>query len=327
MAYNQGRSPLYLRDVDKLDRQDDRAAARLFSSANIHHAIECGHLGLAIFLFIFGEACDAYQSRTISHTERTHMVLLAYFFKTIWQGFLADNGYPLSRHYISQEADDILDILVNGLLSLIVIHRDHLAPFPLLPWMHGSEANEHVFGLLRSTLPEFTIVDALQLIPKIDVCLMANCRRKLSMSDLQRGGAGYTHTHSDSSGANLEVLLSFPSPEVLEKVVKTAWIEANTIWEVLGYFRGASTTPSLPLVPATDLDVDADDSLEEITREEESEVRTPSDRKLLDQALHAASVASESLPGSLSVPDRIEDMLNECGLAAAALNMRELASL
>lgn len=84
MVYDQGRSPLYIRDVDKLDRQDDRAAARLFSSTNIRHAIDCGHLGLAIFLFIFGEACDAYQSRTISHTERIHMVLLAYFFKTIW---------------------------------------------------------------------------------------------------------------------------------------------------------------------------------------------------------------------------------------------------
>ncbi|KAF4607769.1 hypothetical protein EYR40_000104 [Pleurotus pulmonarius] len=328
MVYDQDRSPLYVRDVEKLDRQDDRAAARLFSAANIKHAIEAGHVGLVIFLFIFGEACDAYQSRTITHTQRIRMVLLAYFFKTIWKEFLAENRYPSSRHYISQEADDILDILVNGLLGLIIIHRDHLSsPFPLLPWIHGSEANEHIFGLMRSTLPEFTIVDAIQMIPKLDVRLMAACQREIDTSDLRRGGAGYTHGHFDGSGVNLDTLSSFPSHEVFEHLAGIAWIEANAIWEVLGYFRGSSPTHSPPLVPDTDLDVDADDPLDEPVMEDESQVDGASDREILDQALRAASLIS-AVPSDLpDLSDSVNDTLNDCGLAAAALNMRDLAAL
>ncbi|KAG9217784.1 hypothetical protein CCMSSC00406_0003527 [Pleurotus cornucopiae] len=272
MAHSQEHSPLYLRDVDKLDCQDDHAAARLFSAANIQHAIECGHTALAIFLFIFGEAYNTYQSCTISHPQRIHMVLHAYFFKTIWKGFLADNGYPLTHHYLSQEADDILDILVNGLLALIIIHRNYLSsPFPLLPWTHGSEANEHVFGLLHSMIPEFTVVNVVQ--------------------------------------------------EVFKQVAGTAWIKANAIWEVLGYFRGS--TPSLSRIPVVDPDLDIDDSLDE---EDDSAQHTVSDRQILKDALHAAFVASVA-PDRPDLTGGTEAMLNECGLAAAALNIRDLASL
>ncbi|KAF4599335.1 hypothetical protein EYR40_006427 [Pleurotus pulmonarius] len=324
MAHSQEHSPLYLRDVDKLDRQDDRAAARLFSAANIQHAIDCGHTGLAIFLFIFGEACDAYQSRTISHPQRIHMVLRAYFFKTIWKGFLVDNGYPFSRHYLSQDADDILDILVNGLLALIIIHRDYLSsPFPLLPWTHGSEANEHVFGLLRSMIPEFTVVDAIQVIPKLDIRLMAACSRKIDLSKLRRGGAGYAHSHFDGSGTDMATLSQFPLQDVFRQVAGTAWIEANAIWEVLGYFRGS--TPSLSRIPVVDPDLDIDDSLDESSVEDDSVENTVSDRQVLEDALHAASVASVADHPDLT--EGTEAMLNECGLAAAALNIRDLASL
>ncbi|KAJ8694295.1 Methionine--tRNA ligase, mitochondrial [Pleurotus ostreatus] len=330
MAYNQDRSPLYIRDVDKLDRQDDRAAARLFSAASIQHAIECGHSGLAIFLFIFGEACDAYQSRTISHTQRIHMVLLAFFFKLIWKQFLTENRYPIARHFLSQDADNILDILVNGLLALIIIHRDHLDPFPLLPWTHGTEVNEHIFGLLRSTLPEFTIVDALQMIPKLDVRLLAACRRKIDAASLQRGGAGYAHTHFDSSGAALDTLSYFPPQEVIEQVAHLAWTEANAIWEVLGDFTSSSMTPSASHVPVAtanlDLGVDVDD-LDELDPQEESAMDVPSDRELLDEALHIASFVTLPPSERPDLPGGAIEMINECGLAAAALNMRDIGYL
>ncbi|KAF9495354.1 hypothetical protein BDN71DRAFT_1391902 [Pleurotus eryngii] len=227
MAYNQDRSPLYIHDVNKLDHQDDCAAAQLFSAASIQQAIECGHSDLAIFLFIFGEACDVYQSHTISHTQHIHLVLWAFFFKSIWKHFLTENRYPLARHFISPEADDILDILVNGLLALIIIHCDHLSPFPLLPWLHSTKVNEHIFGLIRSTLPEFTIIDAIQIIPKLNVCLMAACRRKVDTSSLRRGGAGYAHTHFNSSRADLDALSYFPPQEVFEKVAGRSGITCH----------------------------------------------------------------------------------------------------
>ncbi|KAL4259870.1 hypothetical protein AB1N83_010672 [Pleurotus pulmonarius] len=276
MVYDQDHSPLYVRDVDKLDHQDDRAAARLFSAANIEHAINSGHAGLAIFLFVFGEACDAYQSRTINHTERIRMVLLAYFFKTLWKSCLAENGYSPTRHYLSHEADDILDIMM---------------------------------------------------IPKLNVRLMAACQRKVDASDMRRGGAGYAHTHFDGSGADLESLACFPSQETFEHIAGIAWTEANTIWEVLGYFRGSSPTSSLPLVPIPDLDVDIDDALDEPTTGLELESIKVLDRQILDEALQAAAFTSVPPSDIPDLPKGVEDILNECGLAAAALNIRDLASV
>ena len=56
--------PLYHRDVEKMDRQDDNAATHLFSAETLdfvrkHHA---GCLGFAVYLFVMGEVVDAYQS-------------------------------------------------------------------------------------------------------------------------------------------------------------------------------------------------------------------------------------------------------------------------
>jgi hypothetical protein len=145
-------SPLYWRDVDQLDRQDDRAAARLFSASFLCYAISQhgnDNPALPIYLFVIGELVDAYENRYIPHIERVRMVLRMQFFKSIWKTFLRASGYQENRYFISADADNIIDILIDGLLALIFIHRDHLKMFfPLLPWMHGSEANEHVFGLL-----------------------------------------------------------------------------------------------------------------------------------------------------------------------------------
>ena len=65
-------SPLYIRDVEKLDRQDDNAAARFFSAATLQHLVqkESQDLGLIVYLFIFGELTDACQNRFIPHSER-----------------------------------------------------------------------------------------------------------------------------------------------------------------------------------------------------------------------------------------------------------------
>ncbi|TFY73191.1 hypothetical protein EWM64_g10821 [Hericium alpestre] len=125
MALNFEDSPLYRRNVEKLDRQDDRAAARLFSADALKHAIEhTDNLGLVAYLFVFGEMVDAYQSRTIPHSERIKMVLRARFFKDLWKAFLRNAGYPERCYFISRDADDITDILINGLLSIIYIHWD-----------------------------------------------------------------------------------------------------------------------------------------------------------------------------------------------------------
>ncbi|KAJ6532807.1 hypothetical protein B0H10DRAFT_2449660 [Mycena sp. CBHHK59/15] len=105
------------------------------------------------------------QSRTLSHHERAKIAIRTHLFLNTWRKFLEKGGYPEARHFISKEAFDIAQILINGLLGLIIIHRDHLGdiPCPLLPWFNASEPNEHCFSGLRDMTPDMTMQQAIVL--------------------------------------------------------------------------------------------------------------------------------------------------------------------
>ena len=177
------------------------------------------------------------------------MVLRMRFFKSIWKSFLRASGYQETRYFISADADDIIDTLIDGFLALVFIHRDHLSmPFPLLPWMHGSEANEHVFGLLQSLIPDFTMLDVLRLIPKLNVRLMAACKAKNEKVDFRCTAAGYSHTYFDSDDIPLGVLSEFPSDHEIAQAAAIAYDEANTLWDFLGYYHTSVATNPTPSV-------------------------------------------------------------------------------
>jgi hypothetical protein len=57
---------------------------------------------------------DAYQNRSIPHIDCVKMLYRASFFKKLWKTFLTESGYSEVQYFISQEADDIMDIFVNG---------------------------------------------------------------------------------------------------------------------------------------------------------------------------------------------------------------------
>ncbi|TFK27117.1 hypothetical protein FA15DRAFT_702135 [Coprinopsis marcescibilis] len=151
LAYEEG-SPLYVRDVDRVDRQDDHAASRLFSADVLKFFSEKHpeYLGDIIYLFIFGELIDAYQNRSMTHPERINI------------------GYTEAQHTISKAALDIARIIAEGLLALVFIHRDHLSELaPLLPWLHSTESCEHVFGEARRIIDDFPLRDFVYMSPKL----------------------------------------------------------------------------------------------------------------------------------------------------------------
>jgi len=174
LAYDDG-TPLYRRDVERIDRQDDNAASRLFSGVTLDFIVKQhpDQLGVIVYLFVFGELIDAYQNRHINHAERVVMVLRAQYFVDMWLNFTLKAGYAKARYFMSRESVEIIRFLVDDLISLIVVHRDHLptdsAPIPLLPWLHSSEVCEHVFGLSRQIIMDFTMVDLLHMVPKLKV--------------------------------------------------------------------------------------------------------------------------------------------------------------
>lgn len=322
IAFSPNGSPLYVCDVHKLDRQDDRAAARLFSASTLDFLIErnSDNLGLIVYLFVFGELADAYQSRTASHSERVRMALRAKFFKDLWKMFLRDGGYKLSRHFISNEADDIIDILVNGIIGLVYIYRDVLeGRYPLLPWMKASESNEHSFGFLRELVPDITMLDVLRLVPKLRVRLMAACKRKTHKLNFRKTASGYSHTYSDGDTTDLRSLAIFPTDVEIASVTKMVFDEATMLWELLGYYpSGTATGAQMGTEPTIGRSVDDGE-----VSESEEEVEEESDRQELQNALNnAAAMQADGLPS-----DRTDNELDQCVYAAASFNITDLEEM
>ncbi|KAK7013894.1 hypothetical protein R3P38DRAFT_3322441 [Favolaschia claudopus] len=174
-------SPLYKRDWINRDRMDDNAAARITSADTLRQAAQnpSKNLGLVAYLFVFGDLTGAYQSRTMSHHERAKIAIRTRLFIQTWHQYLAKGGYSEARHFISKEAYDISQILINGILGLIVIHRDHLGDktCPLLPWMVASEPNEHSFS-------DFTLQEAMCIVPTLRTTMQSATTHYPSDSDL-----------------------------------------------------------------------------------------------------------------------------------------------
>lgn len=270
--------PLMLRDVDKLDRQDDNAACRTFSGQTLKWMVD-NHpewIGCAIYLFLGGETVDALQNRFIPIADRIVIVLRMHFFLEMWLDVLEMSGYSKSKHCISHEALDILRYVIRGLLQLVIIYRDDLnGEFPLLPWLHSTEVCEHVFGICRQLIKDFTMLDFQYMIPKLYVRLREHSL--FHNREAETGNAtasGYNHTYSDLRRLDLAALSTFPSDdEIADELTPRAYEEAKGLWEILGVdvdslrrqpsaFPSASswfTMPEDDVTSEKDSDDDADD--------------------------------------------------------------------
>ena len=267
-------SPLYHRDVEKLDRQDDNAATRLFSATALEFVTNHfpDRLGLIVYLFVMGEVIDAYQSRTIAHLEWIKMVLRCRHFIRLWKRFLNVAGYSQVKYYISREADDILDILIDGLIGLVYVYRDHLSNqrYPLLPWLHSTEVCEHVFAECRKTVKDFTHLNFLYMVPRLHVLIRAAASFSKG-TDPKAQAMGYSHSYLDSENASIELLASYPTDGEIALTANEAWEEAVSLLGLLGIQAddisgspvaiSADCSPT-PLIDSMDEPIDEDPSEE-----------------------------------------------------------------
>ncbi|KAL0563690.1 hypothetical protein V5O48_018374, partial [Marasmius crinis-equi] len=251
-AVSEGSSPMLKRDVgSKLDRQDDNAAARLYAAATLEFLIEKHPemLGLIVYLFVLGELCDAWQNREIGHDERLKLVLRARYFAYMWQNFLnASPIYSTSRNYISRKANVILHTLIDSLVSLIVVHRDWIPEtVPLLPWLHSSEGCEHIFGMARQLVQDFTMMDFVQMIPKLRLKMREALLRPQSSveSNAKSAASGYNHMYLNPHKVDILKLSVFPSERDYSRIATSAAAEADSLIMLLG-LNPSELHPSVP---------------------------------------------------------------------------------
>ncbi|KAH7929600.1 hypothetical protein BV22DRAFT_1029216 [Leucogyrophana mollusca] len=229
--------PLFRRDVERVDRQDDRAAARLFSAEaldfNIKHFPE--RPALSAYLFILGELVDAWQNRNISHATRAKMVLRARFFLMAWRSHTDQHpDHNVNVNFISRESYDIFLTLCDSLLQLIIAHRMYYPTYPLLPWLHSTEPCEHIFGMLRQLKKDFNYADILHLEPKLRALMMGAFQHLSPEERANQTAAGYHHTYFHAPDIDLAILMKWPSDAILEKASSDAFCEAEQILAAVG---------------------------------------------------------------------------------------------
>ncbi|KAJ7355749.1 hypothetical protein DFH08DRAFT_772956 [Mycena albidolilacea] len=229
--------PLYTRDVEKVDKQDDRAAARVFSASTLEFLLKYhpDHVGLAVYLFVLGELVDAWQNRNISHAERAKMVLRARFFLMAWRSHIVTHpDYSLKTQFISRESYDIFLTLCDGLLSLMIAYRNYYPMYPLLPWLHSTEVCEHLFGMLRQLKKDFTYSDVLQLERKLRVLQMGAFGNLTPEQQANETAAGYHHTYFKADDVDILALWQFPTDQELRDASQYGLAEAVQLLKLLG---------------------------------------------------------------------------------------------
>jgi hypothetical protein len=86
----------------------------------------------------------------------------------------------------------------------------------LLPWLHSTEANEHIFGILRQLKPDSTNADFLYYHSKMRTLLIAAFNDVLDEQQANCTAAGYLHSYFISKDLDLNALSSWPSAQELE---------------------------------------------------------------------------------------------------------------
>lgn len=243
--------PLMVRDVEKLDRQDDRAAARLLSSAMISHLAHQHPewIGLGAYLFVMGGLFEAWQNRTIGHEDRLQLVLRARYFLVFWREHIIRHPlHGLSTNFISRESFEIMMILCDSFIKLYRLHRDVYPDYPFVPWLHSTEPNEHLYGVARTVKTDFTYLNFVQLVPKISTLLLGAFGSRVADAKSNTTASGYLHTYATHNKANLAALRTYQGDEVTDEIALIASTEASQLLTACGVY-GLDFPSMLPQTP------------------------------------------------------------------------------
>ncbi|KAA1468573.1 hypothetical protein DENSPDRAFT_814932 [Dentipellis sp. KUC8613] len=229
---------LFVRDVERLDRQDDRAAQRLLSSEALSCVLKyfCPESnGLGVYLFVLGELYDAWQNRNLDHATRANMVIRARFFLMAWRSHIEAHPHHRTHiHFISHESFDIFLRLCDSLIELIAVYRRFYPTYPLLPWLHSTEVCEHIFGMLRQLKKDFNYSDMLYLEPKLRSLMLGAFQGLSPEEKANQTAAGYHHTYYHAPDLDLAALMSWPSDEDFADASKHAFEEVEQLLSVVG---------------------------------------------------------------------------------------------
>ncbi|KAJ7151882.1 hypothetical protein C8R43DRAFT_1067439 [Mycena crocata] len=318
--------PLFTSDVEKVDKQDDRAAARLFSAATLGFLFNNSgpeQIGLTIYLFVLGELIDAWQNRSIPHRDRAKMVLRARFFLMAWRShIMAHPDHSASIQFISRESYDIFLTICDGLLSLILVYRNFFPTYPLLPWLHSTEVCEHLFGMLRQLKKDFNYADVLNFERKLRAFMRGSFANLSADEQANQTSAGYLHTYFTADDLDTAELMRYPTDQELADASEYAFAEAEQLLKLVGIDAQAvlkdyvdpklSTTFAEPKGRSIPKSKPPQTVLELLALYDKVPFKSSKDEETFETC--ELALAAESLDKSLAIdalPDSTEDSVGE----------------
>ncbi|GBB90983.1 hypothetical protein RclHR1_18060003 [Rhizophagus clarus] len=200
---------------------DDGAAYRFFSSAVLNQCqeneiIKSDKLSLFVYLFVFGELFDAYLNHSVSHKTRIIMAMRAYFFLIMWKEYLIQ--------------------CTESIVLLIIVYQDYYSNFPFFPWEHGTEAIEHIFGLARQIVPDFTYYEFYKIVNRVmyrDKLLRLENLTSNQGKILAQGYIfdidGYVLPENE-----IELLRQWPNDDEISDAIRIAYSNASSFMNFLG---------------------------------------------------------------------------------------------
>lgn len=148
--------------------------------------------------------CDAWLNQEIGHLARIRSAWTAAFFLRIWKNYLIkqqnrpESLMSFGANGISAQSFKIFSTMALRLIALLISHRHYYPKIPLLPWKHGTEPVEHIFGWMRVILPNFTVLDARQMVTKIHAVVKSVTSGKLKFEGSEHVRAGMSSVFHSS---------------------------------------------------------------------------------------------------------------------------------
>lgn len=124
---------------------------------------------------------------------------------------------------------------MEGYIGLMILHRDNdeITAVPFIPWLHSTEACEHVFGEARRIVKDFCTLDFVYMIPKLTVALRQAALEARS-ADAKARASGYNHTYLDSTQLDMMALASYPDDDEVSEIAAAAAEDVDTLLQLIG---------------------------------------------------------------------------------------------
>ncbi len=257
----------------------------------------------------------------------------------MWQASLRKAGYVESRYFISREAADITKYLIEGVLGLIVVHRDLYAcdkAFPLLMWHHGTDPCEHSFGCFRSIVVDFTLLEFYHMTQKTRVRMHEAVLLAESSANPKARAVGYNHTYMDHTGIDIQELARYPSDKEIAAIAHVAFAEAEALVALLGVVPAQlhRDDPDLITLPgirsflskSNGLDMDEVDMEEETEEDLDPELEEEEEE---EEELECATTLQRLILEDhwQDLPREAEDKLLKISLATASLAIDDMVNV